>query len=244
MTVREWQHALYFRDRWNVSPKLTLDLGLRWEFYPIMKRADGRGLDRLDLTNPDPARRLDVLIAGTRRQPADQRDGRRTRQLRAAGRRRLPPQREDGRPHRLRSDLQRHAVGARRARRQRLPGHDRVDVPQRRPVRVLRHARAGHPDDCRARPEHGPRAAGSRGRRVHAGARQRRSRLRPDLERRVRAAPAVRHVGGRRLRRRQGDRRIRRARHQRAHHAGRRRRQPAVRVAAAASSPSTPGGSG
>ena len=64
MTVREWQHAVYFRDRWNVSPKLTLDLGLRWEFYPIMHRADGRGLDRLDLTNADPARRLDVLIAG------------------------------------------------------------------------------------------------------------------------------------------------------------------------------------
>jgi hypothetical protein len=64
MTVREWQHALYFRDRWNVSSKLTLDLGLRWEFYPIMQRAEGRGLDRLDLTNPDPARRLDVLIAG------------------------------------------------------------------------------------------------------------------------------------------------------------------------------------
>ena len=25
-TVEEWQHAAYFRDRWNVSPKLTLDL--------------------------------------------------------------------------------------------------------------------------------------------------------------------------------------------------------------------------
>jgi hypothetical protein len=58
MTSREWQHALYFRDRWNFNPKLTLDLGLRWEYYPIMHRADGRGLDRLDLTN------LDVIIAG------------------------------------------------------------------------------------------------------------------------------------------------------------------------------------
>lgn len=64
MTAREWQHAFYFRDRWNVSSKLTLDLGMRWEYYPIMTRADGRGLDRLDLTNPDPLRRLDVLIAG------------------------------------------------------------------------------------------------------------------------------------------------------------------------------------
>jgi len=37
---------------------LTLDLGIRYELYPIMHRADGRGLDRLDLTN------LDVIIAG------------------------------------------------------------------------------------------------------------------------------------------------------------------------------------
>ena len=43
MTAREWQHALYFRDRWTPTAKLTLDLGLRWEFYPIMHRADGRG---------------------------------------------------------------------------------------------------------------------------------------------------------------------------------------------------------
>jgi len=64
MTSREWQHALYFRDRWTPTPKLTLDLGLRWELYPIMHRADGRGLDRLDLSNPDFARQLDVLVAG------------------------------------------------------------------------------------------------------------------------------------------------------------------------------------
>jgi hypothetical protein len=64
MTAREWQHALYFRDRWTPTGNLTLDLGLRWEYYPIMTRADGRGIDRLDLSNPDRARQLDVLIAG------------------------------------------------------------------------------------------------------------------------------------------------------------------------------------
>jgi hypothetical protein len=58
MTGREWQHALYFRDRWTVSPRLTLDLGLRWEYYPIMTRADGRGLERLDLNT------LEVILGG------------------------------------------------------------------------------------------------------------------------------------------------------------------------------------
>jgi hypothetical protein len=58
MTSREWQHALYIRDRWNVNTKLTLDLGLRWEYYPIMKRIDGRGLDRVDLNT------LEVIVAG------------------------------------------------------------------------------------------------------------------------------------------------------------------------------------
>jgi hypothetical protein len=57
MTGREWQHGLYFRDRWTVSPKITLDLGLRWEYYPIMHRAD-RGIEILDLNT------LDVILGG------------------------------------------------------------------------------------------------------------------------------------------------------------------------------------
>jgi hypothetical protein len=58
---------LYVRDRWTPTAQLTLDLGLRWEYYPIMHRADGRGLDRLDLTT------LDVIIAG--RGPNPQNNG-------------------------------------------------------------------------------------------------------------------------------------------------------------------------
>jgi hypothetical protein len=64
MTAREWQHSLYVRDRWTPTGKLTFDLGLRYELYPIMHRADGRGVDRLDIANADFNRRLDVLIAG------------------------------------------------------------------------------------------------------------------------------------------------------------------------------------
>jgi hypothetical protein len=73
MTAREWQHAFYFRDRWTPTANLTLDLGLRWEYYPIMHRADGRGLDRLDISNPDFQHQLDVLIAG--RGPNPQNNG-------------------------------------------------------------------------------------------------------------------------------------------------------------------------
>jgi outer membrane receptor protein involved in Fe transport len=46
-TGREWQWAYYLRDRWRVNQRLTLNLGLRIEDYPLMHRAD-RGLERLD----------------------------------------------------------------------------------------------------------------------------------------------------------------------------------------------------
>jgi hypothetical protein len=46
MTTREWQHNWYARDRWQVNNKLTLDLGLRYEYYPLMTRAD-RGIERV-----------------------------------------------------------------------------------------------------------------------------------------------------------------------------------------------------
>ncbi|HEY3743994.1 MAG TPA: TonB-dependent receptor, partial [Bryobacteraceae bacterium] len=46
-TGREWQFGWYGRDRWQVTHKLTVDLGLRYELYPLMTRA-GKGIERLD----------------------------------------------------------------------------------------------------------------------------------------------------------------------------------------------------
>jgi outer membrane receptor protein involved in Fe transport len=47
MTPREWQFGWYGQDRWQVSRKLTLTLGLRYEYYPLMTRAAGKGIERL-----------------------------------------------------------------------------------------------------------------------------------------------------------------------------------------------------
>lgn len=63
-TGREWQSAVYVRERWNASQKLTLTGGLRMEFYPLMTRAD-RGLERLDYST------YTVLIGGKGDVPKD-----------------------------------------------------------------------------------------------------------------------------------------------------------------------------
>ena len=64
MTGRENQYGLFVSDRWNVSEKLTLNLGLRYEYYPLMTRAD-RGLERLDYTT------WEVLLGGVGNVPQD-----------------------------------------------------------------------------------------------------------------------------------------------------------------------------
>lgn len=48
MTGREWQFGWYVRDRWQVTRKLTVNLGLRYELYPLMTRAAGKGIERYD----------------------------------------------------------------------------------------------------------------------------------------------------------------------------------------------------
>ena len=48
MTPREFQFGWYAQDRWQVTRKLTVTLGLRYEYYPLMTRATGKGIERLD----------------------------------------------------------------------------------------------------------------------------------------------------------------------------------------------------
>lgn len=45
ITTRAWRYGVYIRDRWNVTPKLTLSYGLRWEYFPMPTRVNtGIGL--------------------------------------------------------------------------------------------------------------------------------------------------------------------------------------------------------
>lgn len=64
MTGREWQNALYLRDRWRVTPNLTINLGLRLENYPLMSRANS-GIERLDYAT------YNVLLGGRGSTPED-----------------------------------------------------------------------------------------------------------------------------------------------------------------------------
>src|SRR5262249_47583118 len=57
MTAREWQHGFFVRDRWQINEKMTADIGLRYEYYPLMHRA-GRGIERVDLST------MNVLLGG------------------------------------------------------------------------------------------------------------------------------------------------------------------------------------
>ena len=65
MTPREFQFGWYAQDRWQVTRKLTVNIGLRYEYYPLMTRATGKGIERLEpLTNQ-------VFLGGRGNQPKD-----------------------------------------------------------------------------------------------------------------------------------------------------------------------------
>jgi len=64
MTGRENQFAFYVRDRWNVSPKLTVSAGVRLDYYPLMSRV-GRGIETLNYST------YVVTLGGIGGQPND-----------------------------------------------------------------------------------------------------------------------------------------------------------------------------
>src|SRR5262249_26229123 len=44
---RQWMEGYYIRDRWQATRRLTLTLGVRWEYYPITTRVTD-GIERYD----------------------------------------------------------------------------------------------------------------------------------------------------------------------------------------------------
>lgn len=46
-TLRSNQYGLYVRDQFELNRKMTVSIGLRWEYYPLTQRAD-RGLEIFD----------------------------------------------------------------------------------------------------------------------------------------------------------------------------------------------------
>lgn len=46
--TRSWAQSLYVRDKWQVNRKLTLSLGLRWDYFAVPTRTEGRGMEIYD----------------------------------------------------------------------------------------------------------------------------------------------------------------------------------------------------
>lgn len=62
---RQTQLFLYGQDKWQVSPKLTLDLGLRWEFYPPATPHHPGGFSNYDPSNNS------LVLAGIGNNPSN-----------------------------------------------------------------------------------------------------------------------------------------------------------------------------
>jgi len=65
IALRWSQWAWYLRDQWQLTPKLTLSLGVRWEFYPFGYSDNGKGLRYLNLNTGN------VLLGGYGNTPLD-----------------------------------------------------------------------------------------------------------------------------------------------------------------------------
>jgi hypothetical protein len=70
-STRTSMQSLYIRDRWQLSRKLTLNFGTRWNYFPTPTRAD-RGLERYWFPGSgDPARDNRVWVCGVGNIPKD-----------------------------------------------------------------------------------------------------------------------------------------------------------------------------
>src|SRR5439155_26558559 len=57
--TRHWAMATFIQDKWQVRPQITVDLGLRWEFYKPLEGIEGKGT----LANYDPSTNT-IQVAG------------------------------------------------------------------------------------------------------------------------------------------------------------------------------------
>ena len=183
MTAREWQNAIFFRDRWSATSKLTLDLGLRWEYYPIMTAS----MDEVS-TGSTSQPRSDVAGRGGNPQEHRARAGLDNFAPRVGAVYRL----NDKTVFRTGYGMTYNAMAGRAPYAVTTTIRSRLlDLHQAGSVRVLQPARAGHSAHRRSGSELGASAAAERGRRSRRRDRQHRSRHGPDLERRLRAPAAV-----------------------------------------------------
>src|SRR5712664_1627765 len=63
-TAKEWQFGWFVGDRYRITNKLTVTLGLRYEYYPLMTRDGAFKFDRYDITTNN------VLLGGIGGNPA------------------------------------------------------------------------------------------------------------------------------------------------------------------------------
>jgi len=64
-TAKEWQFGWFVGDRYRITPKLTVTLGLRYEYYPLMTRDGAFKFDRYDVATNN------VLLGGIGGNPAN-----------------------------------------------------------------------------------------------------------------------------------------------------------------------------
>ena len=95
--TKHWATFAFVHDKWQLRPNLTLDLGLRWEFYtPLVGLEDKGGLSNYDVAT-NTLRVAGYGSTGQRPQREEQ-----LQALQPAHRDLVAHQREDGRPRRLR----------------------------------------------------------------------------------------------------------------------------------------------